>query len=241
MSEKVFFGFKTVDKEDKETLVQTVFTSVASHYDLMNDFMSFGIQRLWKRQLIHELIPYEGKLLIDVAGGTGDIAAGYIKKGGTNAVVSDLNQEMLEKGKLKYRGEPIGWVQANAEELPFDSNSFDYYTISFGIRNVTNIDKVLSEAYRILRPTGKFICLEFSNITNRKLVKLYNWYAFNVIPFMGERVAGNREAYQYLVESIQKFPTAEQFKKKIQNSGFDFVKYRKLTSGIVAIHTGYKC
>lgn len=241
MGERVSFGFKTVDKNKKEPLVQTIFSSVASQYDSMNDYMSLGMQRLWKKQLQNELAPDKEKLLLDVAGGTGDIAAGYVKRGAKAAVVADLNQEMLEQGKKKYPKEQIQWIRANAEKLPFEDNSFDYYTISFGIRNVTDIEKALAEAYRVLKPTGKFICLEFSNVTGEKMAKIYRWYLSYVIPLMGEKVAGNRQAYQYLAESIQRFPKAEIFKSMIKNAGFAFVNYRKLTGGVVAIHTGFKC
>lgn len=237
---KTHFGYKNVAVEEKETLVQDVFSTVASKYDVMNDFMSFGLHRWWKAELAKELNPTEYEVLLDVAGGTGDIGNLYLSKGGKEVVISDLNKEMLEQGKLKHRDPRISWVHANAEKLPFADNSFDYYTISFGIRNVTNIDKVLSEAFRVLKKGGKFICLEFSDVENKFIKTFYDLYSFKVIPKIGKLVADSPDSYQYLVESIRKFPKATIFRNMIEKVGFTQVEYQKLSFGVVAIHTGFK-
>lgn len=237
---KTHFGFKTVDVAQKESLVQGVFTEVAGNYDLMNDLMSFGLHHLWKERLIQELSPASHEHLLDVAGGTGDVAKLYLSHGGGQATVCDLNQEMLNQGRSKNAALPIEWIHGNAEKLPFVDESFDHYTISFGIRNVTNIDAALKEAFRVLKLGGKFSCLELSNVSNPLLSKIYDLYSFKVIPWVGERVAGSRDSYQYLVESIRKFPKAEQFKTMIERAGFSNVRYCKLTFGVVAIHIAYK-
>jgi len=240
MSSKTHFGFKEVETEKKQTMVQGVFSTVASKYDIMNDFMSFGLHRLWKDEAIKELHPSSEDVLLDVAGGTGDISWKYLQAGGGRAVVSDLNKEMLEQGKLKYKTNRLSWVHANAEELPFEDNQFDYYTVSFGIRNVTHIDKALKEAHRVLKPGGKFVCLEFSNVSNELVKKIYDFYSFKIIPKVGKIIADSPESYEYLVESIRKFPSAIAFSEMIKEAGFNCVEYRKMTFGIVAIHVGYK-
>ncbi len=240
MSSKTHFGFKEVETEKKQTMVQGVFSTVASKYDIMNDFMSFGLHRLWKDEAIKELHPSSEDVLLDVAGGTGDISWKYLQAGGGRAVVSDLNKEMLEQGKLKYKTDRLSWVHANAEELPFEDNQFDYYTVSFGIRNVTHIDKALREAHRVLKPGGKFVCLEFSNVSNELVKKIYDFYSFKIIPKVGKIIADSPESYEYLVESIRKFPSAIAFSEMIKEAGFNCVEYRKMTFGIVAIHVGYK-
>lgn len=243
MEDASFFGFKKVKRNLKEKLVQNVFSNVSSNYDLMNDLMSFGLHHWWKDLLIEEVFPHDkGSILLDVAGGTGDVARKFLDKGGKCAIVADLNQQMLNEGKKKLSGRKnIDFVRANAEKLPFQNDQFDFYTISFGIRNVTNVDKALKEAYRVLKPGGKFACLEFSNVNNRYLKLFYDWYSFNIIPLIGDKIANDKEAYQYLVESIRQFPKAEQFKAIIEQAGFDFVEYKKLNFGIVAIHTAFKC
>lgn len=240
MTEKTHFGFKTVDKKQKSGLVQNIFTTVAPKYDVMNDVMSFGMQRLWKKELIKEVRPYEGEVLLDVAGGTGDIANLYLQAGGGKATVCDLNKEMLAEGQKKFAGQNIEWRHADAENLPFENNQFDYYTISFGIRNVTNIDKALKEAYRVLKPGGKFACLELSQVDAPLLKKFYDFYSFKVIPKVGQIIAGEAEPYQYLVESIRKFPKPANFENMIEQAGFAMVSYRPLTFGVVCIHMGYK-
>lgn len=240
MSSKTHFGFKEVETTKKQRMVQRVFSTVASKYDIMNDLMSFGLHRLWKDEVIKELHPSSDDILLDVAGGTGDISWKYLQAGGGSAVVSDLNPEMLEQGKLKYDSDKLSWVHANAEELPFGDNQFDFYTISFGIRNVTHIDKVLEEAYRVLKPGGKFVCLEFSNVTNEVIQKFYDFYSFTVIPMIGKFIANSPESYEYLVESIRKFPTAIAFEDIIKNAGFNCTEFRKMSFGVVAVHVGYK-
>ncbi len=237
---KTKFGFKEVEVLQKEPMVQGVFSSVASKYDLMNDLMSFGLHKTWKRDLISEISPAHNETLLDVAGGTGDVAHRFLQAGGGRAVVVDLNKNMLEAGKAKLSDPRISWVHANAESLPFEDNSFDYYTISFGIRNVTNIEKAISEAYRVLKPLGKFLCLEFSQVNTPILSKLYELYSFNVIPKIGKMIANDEGAYRYLVESIKNFEPAPRFAKMIEQAGFDNVRYSKLTFGVVAIHIGYK-
>ena len=237
-----YFGFKKVKQEIKEKLVQKVFSNVSSKYDLMNDLMSFGLHHFWKNLLIDEVFPHDkASILLDVAGGTGDVAHKFLEAGGKHAVVADLNQQMLNEGKKKLQGKHIEFIHANAEKLPFDDNEFNFYTISFGIRNVSYIDKALKEAYRVLKPGGKFACLEFSNVNNKCIKSIYDWYSFNIIPSIGEKVAGDKASYQYLVESIRQFPKAENFKLMLEQAGFDFVEYRKLSFGVVAIHTGFKC
>ncbi len=239
MSRKADFGFKQVAEEQKQSLVQGVFSSVAHKYDLMNDLMSFGMHRLWKRELLKEITPCADQTLLDVAGGTGDVAHMFLKAGGKSATVADLNKAMLASGKKRYP-KGIKWVHANAETLPFKDHQFDYYTISFGIRNVTHIDKALKEAYRVLKPGGKFVCLEFSNVNNAVVRKLYDWYSFNAIPKIGKMIANDEDAYRYLVESIRRFPKATRFEHMIKQAGFNFTEFHKLTFGVVAIHIGYK-
>lgn len=240
MDTKTHFGFKDVDESIKENMVQDVFSTVASKYDIMNDLMSFGLHRLWKDEMIRELHPSTDDELLDVAGGTGDISWKYLQAGGGKATVCDLNKEMLEQGKLKYTSDKMAWVHGNAENLPFEDNKFDFYTISFGIRNVTHIDKALKEANRVLKPGGKFVCLEFSNVSNDIIKKFYDFYSFTVIPNIGKLIANSPESYEYLVESIRKFPTATKFEDMIKEAGFNFTEYRKLCFGVVAIHIGYK-
>lgn len=239
MTKKASFGFQEVSAAEKEGLVQNVFSNVAKNYDLMNDMMSLGWHRIWKHDLINEISPSQHENLLDVAGGTGDIASRFLKAGGGHATVVDLNNQMLVEGQKKFPHAKISWVHANAENLPFPDNSFDYYTISFGIRNVTNIEQALKEAYRVLKPTGKFMCLEFSNVNNSVVAKLYDWYSLNIIPIIGEKIAQDREAYQYLVESIRKFPKAAKFASMVKAAGFTNVEFKKLTFGVVALHIGF--
>lgn len=246
---KVNFGFKQVEEGLKSGLVRNVFNSVASKYDIMNDLMSAGMHRLWKKEMLKDLRPRNGFRLLDLAAGTGDISFAFAKYAKNNdidvsCVTSDINDEMLLVGKKRYIDENIGgnieFHIVDAESIPFPDNSFDYVSIAFGIRNVTNIPKALTEIFRVLKPGGKFVCLEFSDVNNEMLRKIYEAYSFNVIPKIGGLVAGDADSYKYLVESIKLFPKAEDFKSMISAAGFDRVNYRKLTAGVVAIHTGFK-
>ncbi|XP_067911324.1 2-methoxy-6-polyprenyl-1,4-benzoquinol methylase, mitochondrial isoform X1 [Heterodontus francisci] len=275
------FGFETVSESEKTEKVYKVFKNVAKNYDIMNDAMSLGIHRLWKDALLHTMNPLPGTKLLDVAGGTGDIAFRFLdyvrsqherqnrramksyqspswqqisdfyeqqnkfdSDSGSKAVICDINKEMLKVGRQKAEQlnytEGLSWVVGNAEELPFDDDKFDVYTIAFGIRNVTHIDHVLQEAYRVLKPGGRFLCLEFSKVQNPIISRLYHLYSFQVIPVLGEVIAADWKSYQYLVESIQRFPDQEEFKAMIEDAGFYKVEYNNLTSGIVAVHSGFK-
>lgn len=240
------FGFQTVDEGQKAGMVHGVFTRVASKYDVMNDLMSMGIHRIWKDAMMDWLAPRPGQRLLDVAGGTGDVAFRFLKRAGAGAqaTVLDLTGPMLDEGRKRAEAErmaeALDWVVGDAMALPFADNSFDVYTISFGIRNVTRIPDALCEAYRVLRPGGRLIVLEFSQLPSPALQKAYDLYSFNVIPVMGQIVAKDRESYQYLVESIRKFPDQETFAAMIREAGFEQVKYRNLSMGIAALHSGWK-
>ena len=238
------FGFKTVDETVKASLVRGVFDSVASRYDIMNDLMSAGLHRLWKNEFVATLAPKNGQKILDVAGGTGDIAFRIRAKANCEVTICDINQQMLVEGKNRaidknMRG-GLEWVCGDAEKLPIPDASMDAYTIAFGIRNVTHIDKALAEAHRVLKVGGKFLCLEFSHLPNENLQKLYDAYSFAAIPRIGKMVTGDAESYQYLVESIRKFPKQEEFANMIRAAGFANVTYRNLTQGVVAIHSGRK-
>ncbi|MEM6578686.1 MAG: bifunctional demethylmenaquinone methyltransferase/2-methoxy-6-polyprenyl-1,4-benzoquinol methylase UbiE [Pseudomonadota bacterium] len=239
------FGNQTVDEADKAGLVHGVFTNVASRYDVMNDVMSVGIHRLWKDAMMDWLAPRDGQRLLDVAGGTGDIAFRFLKRApGATATVLDLTESMLQEGERRSEAaqlaDKLDWVVGDAMALPFPDNSFDTYTISFGIRNVTRIPDALSEAYRVLRPGGRLMVLEFSQLPNDGLQRLYDLYSFNVIPRMGQVIANDRDSYQYLVESIRKFPDQDTFAAMIRDAGFERVAYRNLSFGIAALHSGWK-
>lgn len=239
------FGFQTVPEAEKAGMVHGVFTRVASKYDIMNDLMSGGVHRLWKDAMMDWLAPRPGQRLLDVAGGTGDVAFRFLKRAATtSAVVLDMTESMLVSGRQRAEADSMAdrldWVVADAMALPFADNSFDVYTISFGIRNVVRIGDALKEAYRVLRPGGRLMVLEFSRIPNDLAQWAYDRYSFNVIPVMGQIVAGDRESYQYLVESIRKFPDQETFAGMIRSAGFGQVKYRNLTMGVAALHSGWK-
>lgn len=239
------FGFRTVDESDKAGMVHGVFSRVASKYDIMNDLMSVGIHRLWKDAMMDWLAPRPGQQLLDVAGGTGDVAFRFLKRApGATATVCDMTESMLTEGQKRAEAEDMAdrltWVVGDAMALPFKDNTFDVYTISFGIRNVTRIADALREAYRVLRPGGRLMVLEFSQIPNPALQWAYDRYSFNVIPVMGQIVANDRDSYQYLVESIRKFPTQETFADMIRGAGFGQVSYRNLSLGIAALHSGWK-
>jgi demethylmenaquinone methyltransferase/2-methoxy-6-polyprenyl-1,4-benzoquinol methylase len=243
------FGFRAVPETERQGLVNQVFAAVAGRYDLMNDLMSGGLHRLWKRDLITMLNAPRGETpfrLLDVAGGTGDIALRYARDSGpkATAVICDISPEMLEVGRNRISAaglqNRIACVEGNAEALPFESASFDAYTIAFGIRNVTHIDKALAEAYRVLKPGGRFLCLEFSECQVPILDRLYDFHSFEVIPRLGKLTAGAAEPYRYLVESIRRFPKQEAFAGLVRGAGFGRVSYRNLTGGIAAIHAGWK-
>ena len=247
MTEKktTHFGFKTVDEDQKAGMVHGVFTNVASKYDIMNDAMSLGIHRLWKDAMMDWLAPRPGQRLLDVAGGTGDISFRFLDRApSATATVLDMTESMLVEGRKRAeadaRADRLDWVVGDAMALPFEANVFDVYTISFGIRNVTRIADALSEAYRVLKPGGRLMVLEFSQIPNELMQKVYDLYSFNVIPTMGKVIANDRDSYQYLVESIRKFPDQETFAGMIRSAGFGHVKYRNLTMGIAALHSGWK-
>jgi demethylmenaquinone methyltransferase/2-methoxy-6-polyprenyl-1,4-benzoquinol methylase len=238
------FGFQDVLDSEKASLVKGVFNSVASNYDLMNDMMSMGVHRLWKANMIDWLRPRADMILLDVGGGTGDIAFKFIEKGGENVTVCDINEKMLRHGRTRAinRGylKGLKWVNGDAENLPIEDNSIDAYTIAFGIRNVTNIDTALAEARRVLKPGGRFMCLEFSRVVLPLLEKPYNFYSFKALPWLGGQIANDRESYQYLAESIRKFPDQERFQKMIVGAGLAQVTYCNLTGGIAAIHSAWR-
>ena len=244
MSNNTHFGYKTVDENEKSTLVRGVFDSVAARYDVMNDLMSAGLHRLWKNEMVAWLSPKDDMQILDVAGGTGDIAFRIKEKANCHVTVCDINYQMLHEGKDRATDhnirDGINWVCGDAENLPLPDNSVDAYTIAFGIRNVTHIDKALSEAYRVLKIGGRFLCLEFSHLQHDFLQKIYNAYSFTAIPRIGKLVTGDSESYQYLVESIRKFPKQEEFAGMIRTAGFANVQYRNLSQGVVAIHSGRK-
>ncbi len=248
------FGFRAVPSRDKARLVREVFDSVADRYDLMNDLMSGGVHRIWKSVLIDRLAPQPGERLLDVAGGTGDIALALLDRADgrpsarhkppATAVVCDINFHMLRAGrrrpKVDAAGARLQHVCGDAERLPFPDQSVDAYTIAFGIRNVTRIDAALAEARRVLKIGGRFVCLEFSRPITASFQKVYDLYSFHVIPWLGEQVAKDGDSYRYLVESIRRFPDQETFAGKIADAGFSRVKYENLTAGVAALHMGWK-
>lgn len=243
--ESEWFGERKVKADEKTHLVHGVFDSVAKRYDLMNDLMSGGVHRFWKDRLIRQIRPRNGLKYLDVAGGTGDIAF-RIKKAAPEADITlcDLTREMLAVGRDRAADHgwisDFEWVTGNAENLPFEDNSFDVYTISFGLRNVTHIDTALAEAQRVLKPGGRFYCLEFSHVNEPFLKKIYNAYSFGLIPRIGQVVAKDRNSYQYLVESIRKFPKQKELATRMKQAGFENCRYSDMTFGVVAIHTGWK-
>jgi demethylmenaquinone methyltransferase / 2-methoxy-6-polyprenyl-1,4-benzoquinol methylase len=243
------FGYRDVPLGEKQTLVNEVFHSVASRYDLMNDLMSFGLHRAWKDIMVTALNPPKSDApfaLLDVAGGTGDIAfrAARAAGSGFRATVCDINTDMLEVGRnraaAQHLGDQVCFVEGNAETLSFPDRSFDGYTIAFGIRNVPRIDLALREAYRVLRPGSRFLCLEFSTVDVPGLDRLYELFSFKVIPPLGRAVTGDGESYRYLVESIRRFPRPDAFAEMITAAGFARVKWQVLSGGIVALHSGWR-
>ena len=239
------FGFKTVSKEEKTEKVKEVFDSVATNYDLMNDLMSMGIHRLWKRFMLSQTGLKMGMKALDVAGGTGDIAALLREQVGESGLVvmTDINPSMLKEGRSRLldRGKlkNIQVIQCDAEQLPFDEDQFDCVTIAFGLRNVTVKENALKSMFRVLKPGGKLLILEFSK-PNEMLSPVYDIYSFNILPTLGEWVANDRESYQYLAESIRVHPDQEKLEQMILSAGFDRAEYQNLTGGIVALHIGYK-
>jgi len=243
------FGFRDVALGDKQTLVNDVFHSVASRYDLMNDLMSAGLHRVWKEAMITALNPPRADqpfALLDVAGGTGDIAFRAAKTAGEGfrATVCDINSDMLAVGRARaaaqHLDDRVSFVEGNAEALAFPGRSFDAYTIAFGIRNVPRIDRALSEAFRVLKPGSRFLCLEFSTVDVPGLDRLYDFFSFNVIPPLGQIVTGDAESYRYLVESIRQFPRPAAFAEMIGGAGFSRVNWQSLSGGIVALHSGWR-
>jgi demethylmenaquinone methyltransferase/2-methoxy-6-polyprenyl-1,4-benzoquinol methylase len=247
--ETTHFGFRDVPLKDKQTLVNEVFHSVASRYDLMNDLMSMGLHRVWKDIMINTLNPPKNDApfaLLDVAGGTGDIAFRAAKAAGAGfrATVCDINADMLQVGRERaakaHLDDRVAFVEGNAEALAFPDRAFDAYTIAFGIRNVPRIDLALAQAFRVLRPGSRFLCLEFSTVDVPGLDRLYELFSFKVIPPLGRAVTGDADSYQYLVESIRKFPRPNAFADMIRAAGFSRVNWQSLSGGIVALHSGWR-
>ncbi len=242
--ENIDFGFRTVRRTEKAGLVRDVFDSVATRYDIMNDLMSGGVHRLWKAAMVDWMAPQPWQHLVDLAGGTGDISLRFLKAGGGSASVTDINESMLAAGRgrrdLGKFADRLSWCAGNAEALPFETASADLVTIAFGLRNVTNREAALAEAYRILRPGGRFLCLEFSQVSNDVLARAYDSWSFNVLPRLGQLVAGDADSYRYLVESIRTFPSPEILADMFAGAGFAQVRVRRLSGGIACIHSGWK-
>ncbi len=246
MPKTTHFGFKSVPEEEKVSRVAEVFHSVADQYDVMNDLMSFGVHRLWKRYALSQTGLRARQQALDLAGGTGDLASKLSHQVGPegNVVLADINADMIDKGRARLTDKAIvknvEFVQADAEDLPFASNQFNCVTIAFGLRNVTNKDRALAECYRVLKYSGRLLVLEFSKPVLHPLAKLYDLYSFNVIPRIGQLVTGDRQSYQYLVESIRMHPDQETLQAMMSSEGFSRVKYHNLSGGIVALHKGFK-
>ena len=243
------FGFREVAEEEKQKLVNEVFATVAARYDQMNDLMSGGLHRLWKDDFVAALNPPKrGRFeVLDVAGGTGDIAFRILERGGegVHVTLADISPEMVMEGRRRAEAERrplsrLSFSVANAEALPFPDDTFDAYTIAFGIRNVPHIDRALREAFRVLKPGGRFMCLEFSQLAIPLVSEIYDAYSFTVIPAVGKAVTGDGGPYRYLVESIRRFPNQETFRRMIAEAGFERVQYRDMTGGVVAMHWGWK-
>ena len=241
MSKLTNFGYSKVTPKEKTKLVQKVFSDVANNYDLMNDVMSFGAHRLWKKTFIDIVNPSSGDKIIDVGSGSGDLVLEMLKRDLNLKIdMVDLNKAMLLEGKKRIKTNNVKFYQQDAENLQFHDNIYDKYLISFCLRNITNIDQSFKEAFRILKPGGKYYCLEFSRPNSFFLANIYSYYKSNIIPTFGKIFSNNRDAYNYLNESIDLFPKQDELKKRIEYAGFKFVKYTNLFDGIVSIHTGYK-
>jgi demethylmenaquinone methyltransferase / 2-methoxy-6-polyprenyl-1,4-benzoquinol methylase len=242
MNETVSFGYEEVAPREKTARVGAVFSSVASRYDLMNDAMSAGMHRIWKDRFVRRVKPREGELILDMAGGTGDIAF-RMQTSGALITVADINPDMLGVGMERAQQRDIGglsWSEQNAEVLSFDDRSFDAYTIAFGIRNVTHIDKALGEAQRVLKRGGRFYCLEFSTTLWPGFAKVYDAYSHKLVPKLGRLLAGDEDSYRYLIESIRRFPDMARFEGMIRDAGFIQTKVEPMLGGLVAIHSGWK-
>ena len=242
MSEQVSFGYEEVSPEEKTERVGAVFSSVAKKYDVMNDAMSGGMHRLWKDRFVRRVKPQRGEAFLDMAGGTGDIAF-RLADAGAEVTVADINQDMLDVGieRAMEKGlDSLVWSRQNAEELSFPDRFFDAYTIAFGIRNVTRIDKALAEAHRVLKRGGRFFCLEFSTTTWPGFKEAYDLYSHRLVPKLGEAIAGDADSYRYLIESIRRFPTMPEFEGMIREAGFVRTRVEPILGGLVAIHSGWK-
>ncbi|MBK9009808.1 class I SAM-dependent methyltransferase [Novosphingobium sp.] len=242
MSEQVSFGYEQVSPEEKTERVGAVFSSVAKKYDVMNDAMSAGMHRLWKDKFVRRVKPQPNEQILDMAGGTGDIAFRMAARG-ARVTVSDINQDMLDVGieRAMDKGlDSLVWSRQNAEELSFPDRFFDAYTIAFGIRNVTRIDHALAEAHRVLKRGGRFYCLEFSTTTWPGFKEAYDLYSHRLVPKLGEAIAGDAESYRYLIESIRRFPTMPEFEGMIREAGFVRTRVEPILGGLVAIHSGWK-
>ena len=243
-TETADFGFRDVPREAKASLVRDVFDSVAPKYDIMNDLMSLGIHRLWKHEFLNALDPRPHYRLLDLAAGTGDISFGWLKRGGGPVVMSDINESMLGVGQDRAAGKgylaDIEFLVADAENLPLPAGSFDRVSMAFGLRNCTNKDNVIKEAYRLLKPGGRFFVLEFSQLQIAALERLYDAWSFKALPKLGQLIAKDADSYQYLAESIRMFPNQETLKGMFEAAGFERVTYRNLSGGIAAIHAGWR-
>jgi len=242
MNDTASFGYRDVPAEEKAGMVRSVFSGVARRYDLMNDAMSLGAHRLWKDQFVARIKPRAHEAILDMAGGTGDIAF-RLARAGAQVTVADINPEMLSVGQERAEKRGISgltWSEQNAEELTFAARSFDAYTIAFGIRNVTFIDKALAEAHRVLNYGGRFFCLEFSTCTWPGFADVYDAYSHRLVPKIGQILAGDKESYRYLVESIRRFPPMPEFERMIRAAGFTQTKVEPILGGLVAIHSGWK-
>jgi demethylmenaquinone methyltransferase/2-methoxy-6-polyprenyl-1,4-benzoquinol methylase len=248
-ADRASFGYRDVPAAEKAGMVARVFDSVAPRYDLMNDLMSVGVHRLWKNAMVDVLHPRAGEAFLDVAGGTGDIAFRILQRlgeraGNTHVTICDINPAMLEVGRDRAvdRGllKGLTWTTGDAESLPFPDRSFDAYTIAFGLRNVTDIDKALREAFRVLRPGGRFLCLEFSKVTSAPIGRAYDAYSERALPLLGRVIARDAESYRYLHESIRRFPAQRDLARRMGEAGFERVGWRNMTLGVVALHTGWR-